>query len=330
MPVASVVVPAFNASTTLSATLRALQAQTCKDFEIIVVDDGSRDTTPVIALDAARNDPRIHVVRQANRGLAGARNSGIAAARGDFIGFCDADVLWLPDKLATHIRHLQASPSVGVSFSGAMVLDRGGNLIGKTQVPRLSGITAHDVFLHYPIENASTVVMRRETIKAIAWHPRFESQRAWVFDETFARCDDIECWLRLALTTDWKLEGIDGDLVQWHLNPLALSESLQQRFAYWDRMVTKLTPLDPDFFFEFTHVARAFKCKRLAQLAICLRDGKDANAMITECLSSSRTPLFQEPMTTLSTLVSAMTLCCAESTPIKELMAVFQRSKTQM
>ena len=88
MTFASIIMPAFNVQATMRDTLAALLAQTYPDFEIIIVDDGATDCTPGIAAEFA-TDARVRVIRQANRGLAGARNSGIAAARGDVIGFCD-------------------------------------------------------------------------------------------------------------------------------------------------------------------------------------------------------------------------------------------------
>ena len=84
MPYASIVVPAFNAARTLPETLRSLLAQTFTDFEIVVVDDGSTDRTVAVARSFA--DRRIRIVQQPNRGLPGARNSGIDAARGDIDG----------------------------------------------------------------------------------------------------------------------------------------------------------------------------------------------------------------------------------------------------
>ena len=116
MSYASIVVPAFNAAATLPETLNALSAQSFGDFEIIVVDDGSSDRT--VAVARSLGDRRIRVVQQPNRGLAGARNSGIAQARGEYIGFCDADDLWRPTKLAEHVAHLNSNPVVGLSFSG--------------------------------------------------------------------------------------------------------------------------------------------------------------------------------------------------------------------
>ena len=108
--------PAYNVESTIYATLRSLLAQTFSDFELIIVDDGSTDHT--LNVVAGFDDPRLRVVRQANRGLAGAHNTGIFESRGRYIGFCDADDLWAPEKLARHVAHLEAEPEVGISFSG--------------------------------------------------------------------------------------------------------------------------------------------------------------------------------------------------------------------
>ena len=105
MPKATVVVPAFNASKTIVETLESLQAQSFQDFEVVVVNDGSTDAT-VDVIKRFLRDSRFRVVDQPNRGLAGARNTGIANAVGEYVGFCDSDDLWIPDKLARHVRHL--------------------------------------------------------------------------------------------------------------------------------------------------------------------------------------------------------------------------------
>lgn len=84
MPKVTIVVPAFNVAATLQDTLDALFAQTFADFEILIVDDGSSDNTADIARRACE-DPRCRLITQANRGLAGARNTGIAQARGVYV-----------------------------------------------------------------------------------------------------------------------------------------------------------------------------------------------------------------------------------------------------
>src|SRR6056297_2029726 len=247
MPKATIVVPACNVAATLPETLEALLIQSFRDFEIVVVDDGSIDATPEIAAAFADRDPRVRLLRQDNRGLAGARNSGIAASTGACIGFCDADDIWEPGKLAAHVHHLDAAPEVGISFSGSLLVDESGRSIGLAQRPRLRDITPAQVFKRNPIGNGSAPVLRRAAIDEIAWRPHGERRRDWWFDETFRQSEDIEAWLRFALLTDWDIEGVPGLLVRYRIASGGLSAGTERQFAAWERMVAKLTPLAPAF-----------------------------------------------------------------------------------
>ncbi len=305
MPYASIVVPAYNAETTLFETLASLSAQTFGDFEVVVVDDGSTDTTPHIARLQARRDPRIRLVRQINRGLAGARNSGIAAATGEVIGFCDADDLWRPEKLAAHVAHLQACPEVGLSYSGSALIDERSLPIGHAQRPRLRGVMAEHVFKRNPVGNGSAPVIRRAALEDIMWWPSTETQRAWVFDETFRQSEDIECWLRMALLSDWMLEGVRGLLTEYRVNPGGLSANMSAQLASWERMVTKLRPAAPAFFALHEPAARAYQLRYLARRAISAGDGPAALSHITRAFAQSRRPLAEEPLRTVTTWVAA-------------------------
>ncbi|MCK0149480.1 glycosyltransferase [Marivita sp. S6314] len=315
MPTASVVVPAFNVAKTLPATLEALLAQSFEDMEIIIVDDGSTDDTAQIAAQFA-SSPRIRVVTQANRGLAGARNTGIAAARGIYVGFCDADDLWVPHKLATHVAHLECAPDVGISYSGSELVDDDGQPTGVSQRPALQGITAARVFKRNPIGNGSAAVFRKAALDAIAYRPGFETQRNWVFDETFRQSEDIECWMRLALTTDWLFEGVPGLLTQYRVNAGGLSAALDRQLASWERMVTKLRPLHPTFFDQHEDAARAYQYRYLARRAVSSRDGKNAWALATRACVTSRRPLIEEPLKTIVTLAASAVLKALGPAPI--------------
>jgi len=96
----SVVVPAYEAETTLGETLDAILAQTFTDWECVVVDDGSPDDTLSIATGYAQRDPRFRVVHQSNQGTAGAYNAGVFSAVGDFVVLCSADDILLPEHLS--------------------------------------------------------------------------------------------------------------------------------------------------------------------------------------------------------------------------------------
>lgn len=321
MTKATIIVPAYNVEATLAETVTALIAQTYDDFEIIIIDDGSQDRTPQIA-GRFLVDPRVHVVRQPNRGLAGARNSGIAAARGTYIGFCDADDIWEPGKLAAHVAHLEANPHVGISFSGSRLIDEAGRDTGMAQRPRLTGITPAHVFKRNPIGNGSTPVIRRAALEAIAWRPRHETLHDWVFDETFSQSEDIECWLRLILSTDWEIEGIPGLLTCYRVNSGGLSSATDRQYAAWTRMIEKLTPLSPAFFAQETPVARAYQLRYLARRAISDRAGNRAAMLIRRSFSASLRPLIEEPVKTCVTLGAAIALRVLGNGPLSPLFSL--------
>ncbi|MGH2341546.1 glycosyltransferase family 2 protein [Segnochrobactraceae bacterium EtOH-i3] len=302
-PVASIVVPAFNAAATIAQTLTSLLNQTAREFEILVVDDGSTDRTVAIVEGFA--DPRIRLIRQSNRGLAGAHNTGIFHARGDFIGFCDADDLWMPEKLELHIAHLRARPDVGISFAGSSMIDAAGRTLPVAQRPKLTGITAVDVFLRNPIGNGSAAVVRRAALDAIAYRPARETERDWWFDETFRQSDDIEGWLRFAVTTDWRIEGIPGLLTAYRIHAGALSADVEKQFASWLRMRDKIGALAPDLIRRHGAAATAYQLRYLARRAVSMGRGDLATRLSRAALATSLRPLVQEPAKTVITAAAA-------------------------
>jgi glycosyltransferase involved in cell wall biosynthesis len=106
----SVVMPAYNVAPFIATSVESVLQQSFTDLELIVVDDGSVDGT-ADRLSGFR-DPRLRVIRQANSGSAAARNSGILLASGQYMGFLDADDLWAPTKLETHIGFLERHPDI--------------------------------------------------------------------------------------------------------------------------------------------------------------------------------------------------------------------------
>ncbi|SLN10154.1 putative glycosyltransferase EpsJ [Roseivivax jejudonensis] len=317
MPKTSIIVPAYNVADTIAETLDSLRAQTFTDFEIIVVDDGSTDRT--VAIARSLGDPRIRIVQQPNRGLAGARNSGIAAARGEYIGFCDADDLWRPAKLAAHVTHLDANPGVGLSFSGSEMIDERGRPTGLSQRPRLTGITAAHVFCRNPVGNGSAPVLRRAALDDLAWRPAGETHRDWWFDETFRQSEDIECWLRFALMTDWQIEGVPGLLTRYRIVAGGLSAATVRQFAAWERMVDKLSPCAPEFMARHAPAARAYQLRYLARRAVVSGNGPEALARIRAALSASFRPLWEEPAKTITTLAAAVALTACGPKPLTAL-----------
>lgn len=110
----SVVVPAYNAQDTLSETLDAVLIQTYPDWECVVVDDGSTDDTRAVAQRFADADLRFTLVSQENRGTGGAYNTGVRAAKGDWIAICSADDVLLPSHLATMAQATDEHPGYDI------------------------------------------------------------------------------------------------------------------------------------------------------------------------------------------------------------------------
>lgn len=117
-----IVVPAYNAQAHLAQTLDSVARQTCRDWELVVVDDGSTDGTAAIAEAFAQSitpqGPPVRVIRQANAGLSAARNRGIASSGSELIALLDSDDVWHPQKLERQLAALQARPTADFCFTG--------------------------------------------------------------------------------------------------------------------------------------------------------------------------------------------------------------------
>lgn len=184
----SVVIPAYQAAPWIAATLDSVLAQTLRDYEIIVVNDGSPDT-PELEQALAPYRDRILYLRQENQGPAGARNTGIKAARGRYIAPLDADDLWEPAHLAAQVAVLEADPTLDVVYADARFI---GDVpeAGRTAM-ELSPQPAGEVTFERLVTRRSTVhicvtVARREALL-----------RAGLFDPAFRGTEDFEMWLRI-------------------------------------------------------------------------------------------------------------------------------------
>jgi glycosyltransferase involved in cell wall biosynthesis len=305
----SVIVPAYNAARYLRESIPSVLAQTWQDFELIVVNDGSTDAT--VALVEAFTDPRIRLVSQANRGLAGARNGGIRAARGDFIALLDADDLWHPEKLARHVHHLQSHPDVGVSYSASAFMDEAGRDMHLMQNPKLKDVTPRDVFLRNPVGNGSAPVIRRQALDDIAFPaPTGAEGEWWYFDERFRQSEDIECWLRMALSTCWLFEGLGAPLTRYRLNAGGLSAALDKQHATWEAAVDKARRISPAFILAHEDAARAYQYRYLARRALSMGDSQRGWSLLRQALAMHPGMWREEPARTGITLAAALAMRC--------------------
>lgn len=305
MTPASIVIPVFNGETTIREALESALAQTHPDFEVIVVDDGSTDRSAEIV--RAYDDPRIKLVQQENQGLNAARNTGVREASHDLIGLLDADDIWAPEKLKKHVVHLDADPSLGLSFSASWMIDMDSQALGLSQSPKTVGITARDLICHNPVGNGSTPVMRRTALEAIA-HLHAERGHTCWFDEGLRQSTDIECWMRLALLSDWKIEGLSERLTGYRVNPNGLSANVVKQFQTWLQMFAKIEGYAPAFAREHGAIARACQLRYLARRAISMRQPGLAWNLVREAIEATPRILLDQPAKTVTTIGAASVL----------------------
>jgi glycosyltransferase involved in cell wall biosynthesis len=302
-PRVSVVMPVYNVETYVAEAVQSVLNQTFEDFELLIVDDGGSDRS--FAICEAFADPRISIIQQRNRGLAGARNTGIAQARGDYVALLDSDDRWDPNKLALHLIHLDANPNVGVSYCSSRFIDQRGNPLRQMQSPKLSGVTVEDILCRNPVGNGSAAVIRKSVLDAAAFTHPSDCLRLCYFDEAFRQSEDIELWIRLALTLDCKFEGIAPALTEYRIVAAGLSANIIRQFESWQKMIEKTEGYAGDFIARHGQIARAFQLRYLARRAIQMGDGSFAVSLLRQSVAAAPVVLWREPKKTLTTLLAA-------------------------
>jgi glycosyltransferase involved in cell wall biosynthesis len=211
----SVIIPAYNSGEYLAETLSSILEQTHKPFEIIVINDGSTDATDSIIDLFSRINPAIKSISQGNKGLSAARNVGKSSAIGDFIAFCDADDVWLPQKLENQVRLLNlnveylAVASNYSTFRGRTDISKDGKLpsfqISPTNL--LSGLAW--------IPGSASSILIRNTHEISMMY----------FDENLSFAEDLDMWVGISKVG--KIAIIDSNDVLIRLHEKSMQSSFQ-------------------------------------------------------------------------------------------------------
>jgi glycosyltransferase involved in cell wall biosynthesis len=184
--------PCYNAAPYVEDSVRAILAQTLTDFELIIVEDSSSDNSAEVLQHLVKLDPRIRlIIHDRNRGASRSRNDGLHAARGEYIGFCDADDLWKPDKLQRQVALLQENPSYDLTYCNSEIIDSKGNLTGALFSDQFAPPTSPSGNLFEELcatnfVNMQTVLLRRSIGEGI------------YFDEGIKWVEDWWQWIRLS------------------------------------------------------------------------------------------------------------------------------------
>jgi len=231
-PRLSVVVPLHNGRDYIAAALESLVRQTCRDLEIVVVDDGSTDDGGDLVRrfveEQAAHTPAIIVIEQPNRGVAAARNAGVAAAKADLVGFLDADDRWSPAMADAHLAVMAAEPSLALSCSGFNYIDGAGRPLFEGLSPREGTIPLQQLMAHNII-HTSTVVARREVLQACGG-----------FDATLPGFEDYDLWLKIAARSPRAIHAVPHRLADYRRHEGQFNRDWRPMMAGWQRIAARL------------------------------------------------------------------------------------------
>lgn len=252
-PRVSVIIPCYNHAQYLKEAIQSVLSQTYKDFEIIVVDDGSTDSTRNVA---ARFGNCVRYIWQENQGLSAARNAGIRAANGELIGLLDADDLYEPDFLSIAISALAAHPEANGLYCVCQTVDIANNLLPE----QIGTVVAPDQLY-------ATLLQGGFFPPLCMFVYKYCYEQAGMFDRTFQGCADWDMWLRISKR--YTIIGTDRLLARYRIVPTSMSSDPVHMLN------DQLAVLQKHFGDEIVQASEWTKTRREVYGRVYLRTGTD-------------------------------------------------------
>lgn len=206
----SVIIPTYNCDKYICEALDSVLHQTCSDYEIIVIDDGSTDTTKAI-IDTGYQTVRYYYME--NNGVAAARNFGISKAQGELIAFLDADDKWLPEKLEKQAVLFLKNDTLGMAFTENRFFDEQGMQSKKVckRERLMEGDIVKNIFLKSYVVT-STVMVRKQVFDAVG-----------LFEEGLTVAEDDNMWMRIGMK--YSVELLDEPMLMYRMTEGSLSRN---------------------------------------------------------------------------------------------------------
>ncbi len=214
MPKVSVIIPTYNYGKYIEKAIDSVFAQTYRDFEIIVVDDGSTDNTREII--ETRYKDKVRYFYQKNKGAPAARNKGIKESRGEYLAFLDADDWFAPENLKYKVKVLDNNTDIGWIYSDWYYIDEKGEIIDKASNRysfhdrKLEGDISSELFSGGNYITTDSVLLRKQCFEKVGG-----------FDEILPAFQDYELWLRVSLC--FEVNFINEVLVYYLVHPNSIS-----------------------------------------------------------------------------------------------------------
>lgn len=212
-PLVSVVMPAYNSEKYISEAIESVLNQTFKDFEFIIVNDGSTDNTFNIIKEYARKDKRIKVINnKKNCGISKTRNNGIKLARGKYIATHDSDDISLPTRFQEQLSFMEQHPEVGVVGAYIQIFDSdSGKIIGIRKYSNEDKVLRKNIFFYSPIAQPVSMI-RKEVFSEVGY-----------YDNNYPPTEDLDLWFKIG--TKYKFSNINKILLRYRVNSNSATSS---------------------------------------------------------------------------------------------------------
>ena len=264
----SVIIPTYNRGWIIKEAIDSVMAQDYRDFELIIVDDGSTDNTPDI-LHSYRD--KILVFGQENQGVSAARNRGLAAASGDLIAFLDSDDLWLPQKLKRQVDFFNSNPDAFICQTEEIWIRNNIRVNPKKRHKKPRGMI-FEPSLALCLVSPSAVMIRASLFEEVGR-----------FDETLPACEDYDLWLRMSCR--YPVYLIDTPLIikrGGHNDQLSSSPGLDKFRIESLRKIVACNLLSKT---QYQAAVKTLKEKCKIYAAGCLKRGREDEALYYTSLS---------------------------------------------
>lgn len=253
-PAISILLCIHNGERYLAATLNSVFEQSCSDFELVAVDDGSTDRSAQLV--ESYRDRRIRLIRQEQLGGAGALDTAVHAASGEYVALLDQDDLWKKDKLAIHVETHRLHPEIDMTFSWFRVINDAGREIGLHSNRYRGTVDFRGLLADFVIGASSNVVIRRNAI-----------ERAGGIDRALPRLYDLDLCLRVALLAPHNVLAISQDMMLYRRHDIQISRDLTSLEREWEQTLRKFEALVPNEFRQLAGQARSNMDRYFACLA---------------------------------------------------------------
>ena len=265
-----------NAERTIAATLDSISRQTHRNLDIVVVDDGSTDGSVAIVDDKIRGDRRVRLIRQANAGVAAARNAGAAGTRAHFLAFVDADDLWAPTKIEFQLAAIrQGGPRVGLTYCWFASVDHNDRVVSFGPQPLFEGDAMAAMCESNWIGNGSSLLLRRTAFeKAGGYDPALRARGA-------EGAEDLLICFRVA--EHFAFAVVPRYLVGYRLLPDSMSHDALQLFRSTKLVLDEYRAKYPQHADKLDHHLQAAR-QWYAYRAAARGRHSDARILLTEAL----------------------------------------------